>query len=81
MIPIIKGNYVFVNSRCNYLLGNNSDAISDAQNAVERKSDSLIARETLGRALYAAGKFEKALVEFHSASRLTNSSPTFLFFI
>ena len=55
--------------RCFYAFGLHSEAISDAKKAVERKADSLVAREALGMALYADGLFEKALVEFHKVFR------------
>ena len=56
--------------RCNHYLGRNNEAIEDARLAVERQADSVVAKETLGKALYSAGQFEKALVEFHKAYRM-----------
>ena len=55
--------------RCFYAFGLHSEAIEDAKKAVERKADSLAAREALGMTLYADGLFEKALVEFHKVFR------------
>ena len=51
-------------------MGRNKEAIADARLAVERQPDSVAAKDTLGKALYSAGQFEKALVEFHKAYRM-----------
>ena len=51
------------------MFGLNCEAIADAKKAVGVNCDSVSAREALGKALYAAGWFEKALVEFHRIFR------------
>ena len=55
--------------RCYYSLGQNAESIEDARNAVAISSQSFLAREALGKALYSAGYFEHALVEFYKANR------------
>ena len=45
------------------------DSIQDARNAVDLNKESFLAREALGKALYSAGCFEHALVQFYKANR------------
>ena len=51
-------------------MGKNKEAVADSRLAVKRQPDSVPAKETLGKALYSAGQFEMALVEFHKAHRM-----------
>ena len=55
--------------RCHLYFCHNDQAIIDARKAVSLEPSSVVAKETLGRALYSAGQFENALVEFHKAYR------------
>ena len=45
------------------------DSIQDARNAVDLNKESFLAREALVKALYSAGCFEHALVQFYKANR------------
>ena len=56
-------------SRCHLHFGHNAEAIADARQAVNLQPSSMLAKETLGKALYSAGQFENALVEFHKVYR------------
>ena len=51
-------------------MGQNKALVSDARLAVKSQPDSVAAKDTLGKALYSSGQFEKALVEFHKAYRM-----------
>ena len=56
--------------RCHLHFGQNKEAIADARQAVKIEPISVVAKEILGKALYSAGQFENALVEFHKADRI-----------
>ena len=51
-------------------MGRNKEAVADARLAVKSQPESVAAKDTLGKALYSAGQFEKALAEFHKAHRM-----------
>jgi hypothetical protein len=57
---IVRQKYCF---RCNLYWGQNKVA-------VKSQPGSVAAKDTLGKALYSAGQFEKSLVEFHKAYRM-----------
>ena len=50
-------------------MGNYAEAITDAKEALKKNSWSKEARHNLGKALYASGQFEAALLHFYRASR------------
>ena len=55
--------------RCYHSQGQTAQSIADAEEAVNINKHSAPARQALGIALYSAGQFENALVQFYKANR------------